>query len=112
MQHDVGRFEHITTCIPDDGQVHQILKTILIRIGLTLILSVLVDLDNWAVDYKCTVVGKSLQALFVITVAEFRFQVLIQLSLFFLVGLISRELIVNIFQIGPIFLISIVLEVA
>ena len=97
MEHDVHRLKDVTPCVLDHREVHEVLKTILL--GLTLILTVLVDLDDGAIDDKGTVVGQGLETLPVVSVAELYIEVLIETTLFVLPSFLLCVKLVNVLEI-------------
>ena len=87
MKHHVRGFEHVSSLIANDWQVHQVLQTVLVGISLFL-LSVLVDLDNGSIYDEGTVVGHGLKTLTVLAVPVLRLQVLVKPRLFSFVVLV------------------------
>lgn len=96
MEHHVGWFEHVSTCIPDHRQVHQILESALIAIPFV-IFSILVDFDDRSVHDECSIVGKRLQALTVVTVAELGIQIFVDSRFLVLEGFLARVKIIDVF---------------
>lgn len=79
VEHDVCGLHNVASLVSDDGQMHQILEPALVVY--IVIFTILVNLDDGAIDDESPVVGHSLKTFTILAISERRLQVFIEARL-------------------------------
>jgi len=107
VEHDVCGLHNVASLVSDDGQMHQILEPALVVY--IVIFTILVNLDDGAIDDESPVVGHSLKTFTILAISERRLQVFIEARLLIFDSFLSVVEVIDILLMEEVVVLIVVL---